>query len=135
MPRTRERANALPYSAEANAAPTVVFTKPKGYTRFRVRLSAALETGIATGKVIEVNCIIGVPGEAGEETSLFYRQARVLTEDFTFGWHDLQFLFKGMPLYECVIPIIIERRSDSSTHGTPSESNLYIRRTSGISEL
>ena len=128
-----ERVNEFPYIAGKNSCSYTNFSKAVGCTRFRVNLSCMVQNRIATGKIIELNCVLIVSETNGRPVDV-YRQAKVFDENIDEKWKELSFLFTGFEApQEYIITIAIERRNDT-TIGTPSQARLFIRRLSGISE-
>lgn len=132
------RGNILPsdFNAGWNPVGSVMATKAARYPGVTVQLLVALAQEMEPGDVIEINVILGQHASR-EGPSAFYRQAFVFrAED---GWdidpreYEIRFYFAGFAPEESLFTVLTERRNDT-THGTNSDAELSIMRTSILSD-
>lgn len=131
------RGNIYPsdFGADWNPVGSVIATKAGRYPNLTVQLVCAIANTINTGEVIELNVIVGQHVDAGP--TAFYRQAFVFRASKGYAIdpeeYEVRFYFAGFDQRESMFTILIERRNDT-THGTNSNAELAVLRTTILSD-
>jgi len=134
MPTLKHRGNLYYYDATLNTIGTLIKTKPKGYRNTLIRVSCLPMEVIAPNEIIELDVVMGGNSLGGSPTKNFYRQARKLIPgDGPERFYVFNYKFTGWSTDEMVMLIYLERRSDTSVNGTPSQVDLFVDRVSMIS--
>lgn len=132
------RGNILPsdFADGWNPVGSVMATKASRYPNVTVQLVFALAEPLAAGEVIELNVIIGQHA-GGEGPTDFYRQAFVIRDGTGYSIdpaeYEVRFYFAGFDPDESMFTVLTERRNDT-THGTNSDAEVAILRTTILSD-